>query len=120
MSEIRKTSGSSFREAGSTIITEGNTMFIKGDILFFPELPMSQCIGKKEYLQLFNNFYTDYVNRRLSIEYYREFNSNSGYRFNTQLESFLLMDINPCYIDRISIDCNLNILRTIYSYLVGA
>lgn len=33
MSEIRKTSGSSFREAGSTIITEGNTMFIKGDIL---------------------------------------------------------------------------------------
>ena len=25
--------------------------FIQGDILFFPELPMLQCIGKKEYLQ---------------------------------------------------------------------
>ena len=25
--------------------------FIRGDILFFPELPMLQCIGKKEYLQ---------------------------------------------------------------------
>ena len=25
--------------------------FIPGDILFFPELPMLQCIGKKEYLQ---------------------------------------------------------------------
>ena len=33
MSEIRKTTGSSFREAGNSIITEGNTMFIKGDIL---------------------------------------------------------------------------------------
>lgn len=76
--------------------------------------------GKYLALKVFNNFYVEYINRRLGIEYYREFNANSGYRFATHLENFLLMEIDPMYIDRININYNLDILRTIYSYLIGA
>lgn len=76
--------------------------------------------GKAVSLQVFNNFYNDYINRRLDIEFYREFNSLSGYRFNTSLESFVIQSLDQKYIDRIDINYNLNILRTIYSYLIAA
>lgn len=76
--------------------------------------------GKSTALSIFNNFYNDFINRRLSIEYYREFNSRSCYRLNTSYEYFLLDNIDPKYVDKINIDCNLNILRTIYSYLIAS
>ena len=76
--------------------------------------------GKNTALINFNKFYNEYINRRLPIEYYREFNSLSGYIIRSTYENFVLEYIDQQYIDRINIDCNLNILRTIYSYLIAA
>lgn len=76
--------------------------------------------GKSAALVRFNEFYNDYVNRNLPIDYYREFNSASCYRINAQFESFLLESIDEKYLNRLDIGFNLNILRTIYSYLVAA
>ena len=73
----------------------------------------------KTALRIFNDYYNKFINRQLPVEYYREFNDISQYRIDTAFGSF--------YLDRlpgkeefssISIDTNLFILRTLYSYLL--
>lgn len=76
--------------------------------------------GKISALYQFNNFYNDYVCRRLPVEYYREFNSNSKYRINSNYASYVIEYISQDNVDKIDINHNLNILRTIYSYLIAA
>ena len=76
--------------------------------------------GKSSALLIFNQFYTQYVNKQLDIDYYREFNATSGYRINSNFENFILNSIEKQHLDRIDIGFNLNILRTIYSYLIAA
>lgn len=76
--------------------------------------------GKSAALFTFNEFYNNYINRNLPIEYYREFKSTSGYRINAPYASYILNDMSIQNIDRIDIGYNLNILRTIYSYLIAS
>ena len=76
--------------------------------------------GKSAALFTFNEFFDNYINRRLPIEYYREFRSSSGFRINSTFASFVLNDISAENINKIDIGYNLNILRTIYSYLIAA
>ena len=76
--------------------------------------------GKTVAITTFNEFYNNYVSKQLPIDYYREFNALSGYRIHSTYESFLLNVIDPKYLDKIDINFNLNILRTIYSYLIAS
>lgn len=67
----------------------------------------------------FNELYSDYVNRRLPISCYRELNSDSMYRV-TGSQSYLLSEIDPYSrnLPELDINYNLNILRTVYSYIM--
>ena len=75
----------------------------------------------KTALIIYNDYYTKFINRKLPIEYYREFNSISKFRLDGSFGSFYLDYIDPTrndIINNISIDTNLFILRTLYSYLL--
>lgn len=66
-------------------------------------------------LNYFNDFYKSYINKELSIEYYREFNSYSMYRHKSG--RYLLSSVSS--IDDIDINYNLYLLRNIFSILVS-
>ena len=67
-------------------------------------------------LTQFNIFYEDYINKRLDISYYLEFNADSCIRLKGT--HFAGRFIDQKYIDKIDINYNLNILRTLYSYIL--
>ena len=64
-------------------------------------------------LQYYNNFYEQYINRKLPIEYYREFNSRSKFKVGR----YLLDYIDLSYINMIDINTNLYLLRDIFAVL---
>ena len=72
--------------------------------------------GKQSAIDELKEFYNRYINKELDVEYYREFNSFSGYRISTNYETFI--SNNPFPMDHIDINFNLNLLRTLYSYLL--
>lgn len=74
--------------------------------------------GRELAIQMLSEFFQNYVNRRLPIVYYRELNSESGFRINGPYETFILSDPNCIPIDIVDISWNLYILRNIYSYLM--
>ena len=63
----------------------------------------------------FNNFFQEYVNLVLPIEYYREFNSVSGYRVKGA--PFILLQAPP--LEHVDIGYNLRLLRSLYAYLIS-
>ena len=67
-------------------------------------------------LTQFNIFYEDYINKRLDISYYLEFNAESSIRIKGT--HFAGRFIDNKYIDKVDINYNLNILRTLYSYIL--
>lgn len=73
--------------------------------------------GKDIALRIFVDFYEQYVNRKLPIGYYREFNSNS--MFNIEKCSYLVDIINQEDIDRLNINYNLSLLRILYSAILN-
>ena len=75
--------------------------------------------GQVTALDYFNKFYNDYINKNLSASYYREFNSFTSYRFKTPYGQFMIQNMNENDKDKIDINYNLMILRSIYSYLMA-
>lgn len=66
----------------------------------------------EETLDFCNQFYEEYVNRRLDIRYYRELNPDNIYRITRPgKQSYGLTDVDPQYIDIIDINYNLRIIR---------
>ena len=65
-------------------------------------------------LKYFNDFYHAYLDKELSIEYYREFNSYSMYRHKSG--KYLLSSVNS--IDDIDNNYNLYLLRNIFGILI--
>ena len=63
----------------------------------------------------FNNFFQEYVSKNLPVEYYREFNSGSGYRVKGA--PFVILQAPP--LNQIDIGYNLRLLRTLYAYLIS-
>lgn len=76
-----------------------------------------QRSGKEAALMVFNEFYEQYINKQLPLEYYREFNNTSGYRLNGNC-TILLDIVNESHRDLINIDYNLLVLRKIYSMIM--
>lgn len=70
----------------------------------------------------FNDFYINYINLKVNIDYYRELNSSSCFRIKTSNDSesdYLLSDGTNIPLKYIDINYNLNILRVIYSMIVS-
>ena len=76
-----------------------------------------QSSDKPHTLQIFNSFYEPYVKRELPIEYYREFNYNSGYQISGC--NYIISEASESEKDKISIDYNLSILREIYALILN-
>ena len=76
--------------------------------------------GKNIAVRNFNEFYNRYINRELEIEYYREFRSGGGFRYNYGNVSYKFMAPPVVSDQKIDIGYNLNILRTLYAYLLSA
>lgn len=75
-------------------------------------------------ISYFNDFYKNFIELKLDIGYYREFNAESIYRINSERQSFGFQFIDPSYLRRnsqgnsiINIDCNVLLLRDIYAIL---
>lgn len=84
-----------------------------------------KCIAAKESgrndtaIRVFNNYYQDYITLQLPIEYYREFNSNSGFRIHSSGQEFVTPFISQYMSPKdLDVNYNLKILRILYSYLL--
>jgi hypothetical protein len=76
-----------------------------------------QRSGKEYAFNIYNSFYEDYINMRLPVEYYREFNANSGYRIKHS-ERYTIDSATEVDKDKLDINYNLSILRTLYSAIL--
>ena len=68
-------------------------------------------------LKYFNSFYEDYINRRLDIGYYREFNPESMFRIRSRYQDFGVDFISQNMINNIDIETNLRLLRDVHFVL---
>ena len=75
-----------------------------------------QRSGKSTALTIFNDFYEQFINMQLPLEYYREFNSDSMYRINGC--GYLMDMVSERLRPMISIEYNLQILRKLYSLII--
>lgn len=68
-------------------------------------------------LTYLTEFYNDFIDRRLDINYYREFNSRSEYVISANGEYYSIPNCNQSQVTSVNISCNLNILRELYKIL---
>lgn len=77
--------------------------------------------GKQSAIKYVNEFHRQYINNELNIRYYREFNANSSFKYcqgnNDYLSYIPIGGANEKFLDR---SYNLNLIRTIYSYLLAS
>lgn len=66
-------------------------------------------------IQYISNMYDQYINRKLPVEYYREFDHVSKYRFRTMYFDYSLDNITEKELPYININRNLLILRELSS-----
>lgn len=72
--------------------------------------PIENCIS------LINIFYKKYINMLLPIDFYRELNSDSGFRISRKDgQAYVLQTIDSANIKYLNISFNLNIIRELYS-----
>ena len=76
-----------------------------------------QRSGKETAIYLFSDFYSKYLNKELSVEYYREFNADSMYKFKLK-PNYYLDFVSEKDKDTVDIEYNLSILRKIYSAII--
>ena len=75
-----------------------------------------------EVLKVFQNFYNDYINKKLDVEYYRTFNADSKFvlkwdsKTHKQVYAFDSISTARSNKDLIDISFNMNLLREIFSY----
>lgn len=70
-------------------------------------------------LQVYNEFYEEYINRSLPIEYYREFNSDSDIRINSPHRFYGGRFLDEKYKNMADINYNLLMLREIYAIILS-
>ena len=76
--------------------------------------------GKTVAVRSFNEFYNNYINRKLELDYYREFKAGGGFRYNTKTTSYVFQSISEIPQNvKIDIGYNLNVLRTLYAYILA-
>lgn len=73
---------------------------------------------KNTTLKIFNEFYFNYINLKLEIDYYREFNSDSGIRIRALNKNYATLYLSEEYKNRIDINYNLYILRELYNIIL--
>ena len=81
------------------------------DILYYMER-----VDKKTTILKFEEFYKQYIELKLPMSYYREFNNNSGYYIKGS--RFITRFLDEKYFDKIDISYNNFLLRQIYSYIL--
>ena len=65
-----------------------------------------------------SNFYSDFIQRKLPKEYYRDFDSFSGFTFHTYIRKCSLPEISDDMIPVVDINRNLSILRDLMSIVI--
>ena len=73
------------------------------------------CGNLVDAINVFNDYYNQYINRVLPIEYYRTFDSNSSYLVNMMGTLYMVPYVKD--INMLDISYNLNFLRELYGYL---
>jgi len=91
------------------------------DFIYFL-FEMIQQDSINEVIKVFQNFYNDYINKKLDIGYYRTFNAESKFVLkwdsNTHKQLYAFDSISTAikYKELIDISFNMNLLREIFSY----
>jgi hypothetical protein len=77
--------------------------------------------GRDVAVRNFNGFFQDFVQRKLPIDFYREFRAGGGFRINCGSCSYVLQTppIDESDVNKLDINYNLNVLRTLYAYLMA-
>lgn len=70
-------------------------------------------------IRFLSEFIDDYINHRVAIDYYREFNSDSMYTIVMNDYCYRLYDVSPDYVQYMDISCNLYILRDLWSIILS-
>lgn len=84
-----------------------------GTVVFYIERGSIQ-----DALNYLSNIIDDYINRRLDIGYYRNFDPDSMYEINVSGSEYKLIEISDQYKENINIQYNLFILRELWSIVV--
>ncbi len=102
-------------------ISDAQLLLHEKFLTFIADISNDFLIGGKQIaIRNFNDFYNQYMNRELEIDYYREFRAGGGFRYNLGGNSYVLQTPPSnfgCY--KIDISYNLNVLRTLYAYLLA-
>lgn len=78
---------------------------------------MIQTSTLEDTIRFYNEFYESFINRRLDIGYYREFNAGSKFRVISKHRDFGFDYPDPSYLPIFSLDCNIQLLRDVYSVI---
>lgn len=70
-------------------------------------------------LSIYNEFYKEYINRELPIEFYREFNSDSDIRIDSHHRFYGSRFLEEKYKSLVDINYNLLMLREIYGIILS-
>lgn len=70
-------------------------------------------------LSVYNEFYQNYINKELPIEYYREFNSDSDIRIDSHHRFYGSRFLDEKYKELVDINYNLLMLREIYAIILS-
>ena len=96
-------------DLGSQLHQNYMLKFIANVIYLFERVSMEDAISSV------TQFYADYVNRSLPMEYYRTFDSIPSYQV---MNSQYMISGTPSSMNEINISYNLNIIRELYSILM--
>ncbi len=72
----------------------------------------------KDALNFLSSIIDQYINKELDIGYYRNFNSGSTYTLYIGDYVYDVLEIDPTYLDNIDINCNLTVLRELWSICI--
>ena len=84
------------------------------DVVLYMEKGMIQ-----DALTMVQEIFNDYVEHKLDIEWYREFNASSTFKVKANGSIYSLNHCSQGNIEMIDISCNLNIIRELYGHLTN-
>lgn len=68
-------------------------------------------------MQECNNFYTDYISRKLPVSFYRELTPDGKYHIDSMTHYYFVPEANQTDINKLDISYNASIIRQLYQYL---